>query len=173
MAASAIKRVAIVGAESTGKTWLAENLAKHFGCMWVPEYSRDYLSDVKRAYTKADVEAIALGQLEWEDKLAKESALGSYLFCDTDMLVIKIWMDHAYGSTPQWVLDEIGQRQYYLHLLTDHDIPYEPDPLREHPEMRDYFTGKYVEALDAFNLPYHIIKGDQPTRLQQCLNLLQ
>ena len=166
-----LKRVAIIGAESTGKTWLAENLGTHYECLWVPEYSREYLEALNRPYTQADVEAIARGQLELEDRMAA-IAQGTFLFCDTNLLVIKIWMDSSYGSTPPWVLDEIPRRTYAHHFLTDFDIPYEPDPLREHPELREHYTQKYEEALVAFNIPYTKVSGTKEQRLRQCVNVL-
>src|SRR5688572_29846161 len=123
-----LKRIAIVGPESSGKTFLAEKLATHYQCLWVPEYAREYLEKITQPYAKEDVDQIARGQITAEDVAAKKSK--SLLICDTNLLVIKIWMDHKYGSTPLWVDKEIAQRKYHLHLLTAPDIPYEFDALR-------------------------------------------
>lgn len=172
MAGTAVKRVAIIGAESTGKSWLTESLGQHYHCLWVPEFCREYLTNLNRPYTQADVEAIARGQIETEDRMAALTA-GPYLFCDTNLLVIKIWMDSSYGHTPQWILDEIPRRQYTHHFLTDYDIPYQPDPLREHPELRDHYTRKYEEALTLFNIPYTKISGGMEERLVKCVEVLE
>lgn len=167
-----VKKIAIVGAESTGKTWLAEHLAQHFNCTWVPEYSRQYLTELEGDYTAADVEAIARGQLKLEDEIAAQ-ATGPWLFCDTNLVVIKVWMDVAYGDTPDWIVQEILNRPYQGYILTDYDIPYEPDPLREHPEMRDMLTAMYEATLEGFDLPFVKVSGSKQARLQQCIELLK
>ena len=160
----------IVGAESTGKTSLAKALAQHYRTRWVPEYAREYLQQLPTAYLQADVEAIAKGQVLAEME-ATENTDG-LLICDTNLLVIKIWMDHSYGATPEWILNEIDQHQYHLHILTDDDIPYEPDPLREHPEMRDYFTLKYLEELENRKLKYLKVTGNEAQRLFQSIQII-
>lgn len=171
MGGATIERIAIVGAESTGKSWLAETLAEHYGCLWVPEYARQYLSQIDRPYTEADVEAIARGQEAHEEELAAKKQ-GPYLFCDTNSLVIKVWMDSSFGDTPNWVHQALEEERYKLHILTDDDIPYEPDPLREHPEMRDHFTAIYTALLDGMEIPYIKVTGDKETRLQQVISVL-
>jgi NadR type nicotinamide-nucleotide adenylyltransferase len=158
-------KIAVIGAESTGKTALTEALAAHYNTNWVIEFSRPYLEALGKPYTARDVEAIARGQMKIEDTMAAETP--EILFCDTNLLVIKIWMDHAYGATPNWILKEIEQRKYDLHILTDWDIPYEPDPLREHPEMRDYFTALYKHELDSRQLNNIIASGTPEQRLTQ------
>ncbi|MDX2001440.1 MAG: ATP-binding protein [Chitinophagales bacterium] len=164
-------KVAIIGAESTGKTALAEALALRYNTIWVPEYARTYLEKLNRPYTRLDVEDIARGQIHLEEAALEQRP--SMLFCDTNLLVIKIWMDHAYGFTPEWILDAIRQRQYHLHILTDWQIPYEPDPLREHPEMRDYFTVKYRQEIEQSKVPFLYVKGSLHERLQQVSDFLK
>ena|SRR6478672_13572358 len=163
---SKLIKIAIIGAESTGKTALAEALAEHYNTNWVIEFSRPFLEALGRPYTAADVETIARGQMKIEDMMIAETP--DILFCDTNLLVIKIWMDNAYGATPNWILQEIDNRRYDLHILTDWDIPYEPDPLREHPEMRDYFTAKYQEELESRNLNFIKVSGSIKDRIAQC-----
>lgn len=164
-----IIKIAIVGPESSGKTFLAENLAAHYNCLWVPEYAREYLERCARPYTKEDVEKIAKGQIVTEDIAAAKSK--SFLICDTNLLVIKIWMDDKYGSTPQWVEEEILRRKYDLHLLTAPDIPYEDDPLRENPERGEYFFKEYEKLLRALKFPYAIISGTN--RIEQAVCEIQ
>lgn len=161
-------KVAVVGAESTGKTSLASALATYYQVPWVPEFAREYLEQLGKPYTQQDVEAIAKGQLESEDRLLAKTP--TPLICDTNLLVIKIWMDNAYGTTPQWILDEIAYRHYDLYILTDFDIPYEPDPLREHPEMRDYFTNLYRHELETRQCKYIYVTGNHEERMADCIN---
>ncbi len=159
-----LTKIAIVGPESSGKTFLAEKLASHYQCLWVPEYAREYLEKFNLPYTKEDVEKIAQGQLRLEDAAAKKSK--SLLVCDTNLLVIKIWMDDKYGSTPQWIEKEILHRKYHLHVLTAPDIPYEYDPLRENPERGEYFFEKYKTLLEEINAAYIVISGSEKQRFE-------
>lgn len=163
-------KIAIVGPESTGKTFLAKKLAAHYNCLWVPEYAREYLTKLKTSYTKEDVEKIARGQIKSEDAAAKNSK--SLLICDTNLLVIKVWMEHKYGTVPEWVDKEIITRPYRLHLLTAPDVPYEDDPLRENPQMGEYFLEKYEKMLKKFGFTYIVISGNKRLRLNSAINAI-
>lgn len=171
MEPSDVMKIAVVGAESTGKTKLAEALAQHYHTAWVPEYARQYLQDLNRPYTAHDVETIARGQMALEEELGR--AGHSPLFCDTNLLVIKVWMDDAFGSTPAWMEEEIVRRPYHLHVLTDPNIPYEADPLREHPELRPHFTQIYMAHLERYQLPYLYVSGNLQQRMEAVTNYLE
>ncbi len=162
-------KIAVVGPESSGKTFLAEKLAAHYNCLWVPEYAREYLERLNAPYSKDDVESIAKGQISGEDAAAIQSE--QLLLCDTNLLVIKIWMDDKYGSTPKWIEEEILHRKYDLHLLTAPDIPYEDDPLRENPERGEYFFKQYEQLLLELKFPYKIISGNE--RVKQAVRELE
>nr|GFC54219.1 hypothetical protein [Tanacetum cinerariifolium] len=123
-------RISITGPESAGKSTLAAELAAHYGTVFVPEYAREYLEANGPAYTLADLEAIARAQLA-EEELPVVPSQG-LLFCDTDLLVIKIWAENAFGTCPAWVLAELEKPRYVLTLLLAPDLPWTPDPLREH-----------------------------------------
>jgi NadR type nicotinamide-nucleotide adenylyltransferase len=164
------KRILILGPESTGKSTLAEDLANHFGEPWVPEFAREFLEQINRPYQFEDLVEIGKGQLALEDGLAEKAK--KFLFCDTDLRVIHIWSEHRFGKTDQWVLDEIARRKYDLILLTDTDLPWTPDPLREYPEleMRQYFFKKYLQLAQKSGFPFLIVSGDQQTRLLMAIN---
>lgn len=140
-------RIALTGPESTGKSTLSQQLAAHYGARWVPEYARAYLTGRQGPYTLADLEAIARGQLAAED--AAEAAGGALLVCDTNLLVIKIWAKNAFGHCPAWIAQHVARPRYDLVLLLGVDVPWEPDPLREHPERRAYFYDRYRAELRA------------------------
>ncbi len=160
------KRILILGPESTGKSTLAEDLANYFGEPWVPEFAREYLEKIDRPYHFEDLAEIGKGQVLLEDELAKRAK--KYLFCDTDLRVIHIWSDHRFGKTDPWVLEQLEIRRYDLILLTDIDLPWEPDPLREHPEqeMRQYFFEKYQQLAEQSRIPFLTISGDREKRLK-------
>ncbi len=152
-----LKRVAITGPESTGKTELAEWLSNAYQTLWVPEYAREYLEINGPDYLMEDVVAIAHGQLSREDAVAKNAR--KVLFCDTDLLVTKIWCEVVFGTCPEWIEQRFLAHRYDLYLLCYPDIPWEPDPLRENPDNREELFELYLKTLKDYKLPFHVVKG--------------
>lgn len=165
-----IKRIAIIGPESTGKSELSQQLARSFNTEWVPEYARFYLDRLNRPYEKEDLLEIAKGQLAWEEN--KEAYANEFLFCDTNLIVIKIWSDHKYGSTDSWIESMLLKRQYDYYLLNNIDLPWTPDPHREHPTMRTHFLGIYRNYLEENQLPFALVSGIEEQRTQNALHAL-
>lgn len=168
-----IKKILVLGPESTGKSTLAKDLSTHFSEPWAPEFAREYLENLGRAYGFEDLSTIAKGQLKAEDAASKTSE--EYLFCDTDLRVIHIWSAHRFGKTSSWILEEIETRVYDLILLTDIDMDWEPDPLREHPdpEERVYFFRKYLELAKSSGSPFEIISGSREERLEKAISSIE
>jgi len=164
-----MRRISLTGPESAGKSSLAAQLAAHYGTTFVPEYARAYLEANGSAYTLADLEAIARGQLAAED--AAVALATGFLFCDTDLLVIKIWAENAFGTCPAWVLAELAHPRYALTLLLAPDLPWAPDPLREHPDpaQRWHFYELYKAELVSRNWPFVEINGPPAQRLKLAL----
>lgn len=162
-------RISLTGPESAGKSTLAAQLAAHYGTAFVPEYARQYLEENGAAYTLPDLEAIAHGQLAAEDAAAPQAT--RLLFCDTDLLVIKIWAENAFGPCPAWVLAELARPRYALTLLLAPDVPWTPDPLREHPDpaQRWHFYHLYRAELVSWGWPFAEISGSPTQRLAQAL----
>ncbi|MGY6741774.1 MAG: AAA family ATPase [Cecembia sp.] len=168
-----LKKVVVIGPESTGKSTLSQALAAHFSCPWVPEFARSYIESLDRPYDYEDLLAIAKGQIQLEETQSK--AANDLLICDTDLHVIQVWSVHKYGKVNDWILQQIESRAYDLYLLTDIDIPWEDDPQREHPqpEMRQYFFKVYQELLLNKGLPFEIISGSESERLQKAIAIVQ
>ncbi|PTX19660.1 NadR type nicotinamide-nucleotide adenylyltransferase [Pontibacter mucosus] len=158
-------KIAITGPESTGKSTLAEQLAARYNTVWVPEYARTYVGNLGRPYTLEDIENIARGQLALEREQQEQA--NTILFADTDMLVLKIWSEHAFGHCPAWIEEELQQQKYNLSLLMGVDLPWEPDPQREHPHLRQFFYEWYKRELEALQTPFVEISGQHQERLQQ------
>jgi NadR type nicotinamide-nucleotide adenylyltransferase len=158
------KRILILGPESTGKSTLAEALASHFSEPWVPEVAREYLEQLGRPYDYADLALIGKAQMALEDRLAAEAS--RYLFCDTDLRVIQVWSQHRFGKIDPWVGEELERRTYDLILLCATDLPWQADPLREHPdlEQREQFFEQYLEITQQSGFPFRIISGDGSAR---------
>lgn len=163
------KRILILGPESTGKSTLAEKLAVYYAELWVPEVAREYLEKLDRPYTFEDLLLIGKRQLSLEDELAAKSK--DFLFCDTDLRVIQVWSQHRFGKVDPWVLEEIARRTYDLILLCAPDLPWQEDPLREHPEleMRQHFFDVYQQLAQASGFPWVLISGEKAERLSTAI----
>ncbi|MFD2721959.1 AAA family ATPase [Hymenobacter monticola] len=163
-------RISLTGPESTGKTTLAAQLATHYGTSFAPEFAREYLADSGPHYTLEDLEEIARGQLQAE--AAAEAGAHRLVFCDTDLLVIKIWAEHSFGACPEWILRRIDQQQYDLVLLMGVDLPWQADPLREHPHLRQQFYDLYLRELRERMSNFAEISGDPARRFAQARYLV-
>jgi NadR type nicotinamide-nucleotide adenylyltransferase len=163
-------RIAITGPESTGKSWLAENLAHAYHTSWVPEYAREYLEKLNRPYTYDDILTIARGQMAAEDSALPTA--GRFLFSDTECLVTKIWCDVKYERCHPWIIEQIEQRPYDLYLLCDIDLPWQPDPQREHPHLRQYLFDRYYDELMDRKLPFGVVKGSGEARLECAMEII-
>jgi nicotinamide riboside kinase len=148
---------------------LAEKLAEHYAEPWVPEVAREYLEKLDRPYTYEDLLQIGKQQMNLEDELALTAT--RFLFCDTDLRVIQVWSRHRFGKVDLWVLEEIAQRTYDLILLCAPDLPWQEDPLREHPEleMRQHFFEFYQHLTQASGFPWVLISGEKAERLSTAI----
>ena len=165
--AEELLKIAITGPESTGKSTLAQQLAAHYHTVWVPEFARTYIADLPGKYTAQDVEKIARGQLtNYSEALPKAHHL---LFADTDLLVIKIWMQHAFGFCPDWILAALAQQDFALYLLMNIDLPWEEDPQREHPHLRQFFYDWYKRELVQYGFRFAEISGSSEVRKQNAV----
>jgi len=164
---SSIRKIAIVGPESTGKSTITKLLAKHYQTLWVAEFARYYCAALTAPCTMDDEINMFHGQLALEDSVLS-MAEKDFIFCDTTFLTVKIWSDEMLGETPQVVLDALPLRTYDLYLLLDIDLPWEEDPLRDFPEKREYFMNVWHQELAALNANYIVIGGTD-NRLQNAI----
>jgi len=164
-------KVAITGPESTGKSTLAQQLAAYYNTIWVPEYARSYIAALPGRYTLPDVENIARGQIENYRQAIPQA--NKILFADTDLLVIKIWMLHAFGTCPAWILEALEKQEFNLYLLLNVDLPWEPDPQREHPHLRQFFYDWYKRELQAYQFNFVEISGSAEKRFQNAVSSVE
>ncbi|TNF46008.1 MAG: ATPase [Bacteroidetes bacterium] len=161
-------RIAITGPESSGKTTLSEALSKTLNGLLVPEFARTYLMDLGRDYYENDLLIIARNQF----KSNSQPTNLPYLIADTEMTVLKIWSEVKYGTCAAEIMYLFEQQQFDHYFLSFPDIPWEDDPLREHPEMREELFHLYQSELESRQLPYTIISGDLEQRIDLCLKTL-
>jgi NadR type nicotinamide-nucleotide adenylyltransferase len=162
-----IIRIAITGPESTGKSMLAKELAKHYKTKFVREYAHNYIKFLGRDYNYFDLFIISQKQLATE--ILREKLAHKYLFCDTELTVIKIWAMHRYKKCHPWIISKLDEIKYDLYLLCDIDLPWEFDPMREHPDLRRHFFNLYYKELTSRNLPFVVISGQGSQRLQNAI----
>jgi NadR type nicotinamide-nucleotide adenylyltransferase len=186
-----LKKIAIIGPESTGKSTLCKQLAEYYHSLWCPEYAREYLSEHGMKYTYDDLLTIAKGQVALEKRYIelaisnrhpdsnREASPSIYpLFIDTDMYVMKVWCDFVFGKCHQYILDQIAQRKYDLYLLCNIDLPWTADDLREYPDLETRQTLYEIYKGIMRNQPvqWQEISGNSALRLEkaiQFVNLLK
>ncbi|RZL64497.1 MAG: NadR, partial [Pedobacter sp.] len=111
-----IKKIAIVGPESTGKSTISIALAKHYKVPWVPEYARYYCAALTADCTLQDEINMFHGQIALEESVLA-TAETDFIICDTTFATVKIWSDEMLGETPQIVLDALIAIPYDFYVL--------------------------------------------------------
>lgn len=192
-----LKKIVIIGPESTGKSTLCSQLAAHYKTIWVREYAREYLLEHGTDYSYDDLLTIAQGQIRLEEKAVEEMTNGerrmmnekaeitnlsttphsafnihhSTLFLDTDMQVMKVWCQFVFGKTHPWIEEQLAQRHYDLYLLCNTDLPWVKDELREYPDLatREKLFTIYKTMMQNQSVPWVEIKGASDERLQQAI----
>ena len=163
-----MRRIAITGPESSGKTKLAEDLAKYFGITYVPEFAREYLMALDRPYTADDLEKIAVGQIALIEN-AKENNL---LIVDTEMVVMHTWSKVVFGKVSDLIQKKLYEQNFDLYLLCDIDIPWEYDPLRENEFDREDLFQVYYKKLRELKYNFIIVQGTPEERLKQAIKAI-
>jgi nicotinamide riboside kinase len=168
-------KIAIFGPESTGKTTLAIQLADHYKTVWTPEFARNYLQkkwdNSNATCTLSDMLPIAYGQT----KLENDNVLiaNKYLFCDTNLMVTMVFSELYYGFCEPELKKAAVEHYYDLYFLTDIDIPWEKDDLRDGFEKRATFFNAFEKALISNNKPYIKISGSKAERFQKAIEILE
>ena len=164
-----IVKIVLFGPESTGKTTLSKQLARHYNTVWTPEFAREYLQEKwnneRKICEKNDLVPIAIGQMNLENTLAKKA--DKLLICDTDLLETKVYSEEFYGGSVDTKLNDAAYKnEYDLYLLTYVDTPWEEDDLRDRPEQRLEMFSAFENALKKHKKNYILLKGDKETRLK-------
>ena len=177
-----LKKIVIIGPESTGKTTLSTQLAEHYKTQWVPEYAREYLLKYGTDYKYEDLYTIAQGQIKGEEdainkmQQSKHSILNPQpLFIDTDMYVMKVWSEFVFNKCDNRILTQIANRQYDLYLICKTDLPWVKDELREYPDLesRGKLYHYYKETMINQTVPWVEISGNYEERLKKAIEVCE
>ena len=175
-----VRRVVLVGAESTGKTTLARRLAECFDTTWVPEYGREHwegklagrgLNDPTPSWSHQEFVDIATEQQ------ARENLAAGYanrvLICDTNAFATGTWHERYHGARNARV-DAIGARDRgHLYLLTAPDVPFVQDGFRDGEHIRTWMHERFKAQLEEGTVPFRIIDGPYPRRLETAERLVR
>lgn len=191
-----LKKIVILGPESTGKSTLCKQMAEHYNTLWCPEYAREYLLKHGMNYSFDDLLTIAKEQIALEEKYTEEVGkivrpedggvisndkssspapadllTSRLLFVDTDMYVMKVWCEFVFDNCHRFILDQIVERKYDLYLLCNVDLPWVKDELREYPDLdsrqRLYYI--YKDIMINQPVPWVDIRGGYEERLQKAI----
>lgn len=180
-------RVIVVGAESTGKTTLAEAIAARLRAWggafaratWVPEVGREVTAHKLAALGPgASMEALSWGTQDFVDiarEQARREALAArdgapVLLCDTDAFATGIWHERYRGERSSAV-DALGEAHpFHLYLLTHHDdVGFEQDGLRDGEHVRAWMTDRFVARLDASGRRWRWLRGGRQERQDRAI----
>ena len=164
--AAGVPTVVVTGSESTGKTTLAADLARHFGGVFVPEFVRGY-ADEKIAATglpldASDVEPIARAQIAMHDRVIAQAR--GLVVLDTDLVSTAVYARHYYGDCPSWIEHAARERRGDLYLLCDIDVPWVAGPHRDRPHTREEIQALFATAVAALGVPVVAIRGSWEER---------
>jgi len=177
---SKLQKIVVLGPESTGKSTLCEQLAKHYGVVDCKEYARQYLHENGTKYNFEDLLTIAKGQLTLENEAIQKAeqqlidTAKNKIIIDTDMYVMKVWCEYVFNNCHTYILDQIHSRKYDLYLLCDIDLPWSPDEMREYPDEkpRQELFAIYKDILINQNTPWGIVSGAGDERTQNAIKLI-
>ena len=187
-----LKKIVIIGPESTGKSTLCEQVAKHYETLWCPEYARAYLLKHGNKYNYDNLLTIAMGQIalesEYIEKVNSQWSMvnknpptnspftihQSLLFTDTNMYVMKVWCEFVFGKCPPYIQDQIKERKYDLYLLCNTDLPWIKDELREYPDLktRERLYHIYKDLMIGQEVPWIEINGNNEDRLLKAITTI-
>lgn len=167
-----VRRIVVLGAESTGTTTLANALADQLDCEWVPEYGREWSrirpGGLVTPWRSEEFDHIARCQAAEEDGAARR-AHTPWLVCDTDALATAIWHERYVAQASAGVEELAAARRPFLYVLTADDIPFVQDGLRDGEHLRDWMTDRFREVLAQQRAPVVEVGGSVQARVMSVL----
>lgn len=162
--ASFVRRVCILGGESSGKSVLASALADRLSTAYVPEYGRELWMEKAGQLVYDDMLRIALRQIELEEAAARRAY--RYLFCDTSPLTTLFYGLEMFGRTDT-TLEALALKPYDFHVLCAPDFEFVQDGTRRDAEFRQRQHAWYVNQLGRLGVRYCLAEGPLEARVDQ------
>jgi NadR type nicotinamide-nucleotide adenylyltransferase len=158
----AMFKVGIIGPEASGKSTLAQYLAKRYKGMYIPEYARSYVeAKGTTEITWDELCLIARHQIAQLQQLEQDHAQSDeVVFFDTELIITKVWFDEAFGRVPKWLNEAITRYPMDVYLLTCPDLPWTQDGARYNgsDEQRQRLFERYQMKIEALGIPYYVIE---------------
>jgi HTH-type transcriptional regulator, transcriptional repressor of NAD biosynthesis genes len=162
--ASFVRRVCILGGESSGKSTLAEALAKHFGTVQVAEYGRELWEARNGALSYDDLLHIGETQVAAEERALRGAR--QFLFCDTSPLTTLFYSRHLFQrADPK--LERLAERHYDLVVLCAADFAFVQDGTRQDAAFRERQHAWYAAELARRGTPHLTAAGEVDQRIAQ------
>lgn len=163
-------KIVITGAESTGKTELAKQLAQHFEGILIPELAREYVEKLDRHYGFDDIEKIARQQMAAEEKISGKQ---TFIFFDTWLILTKIWFQEVYKQVPAWIETYIHAHPPDFFLVCENDLEWVYDPVRENKDKREYLQSIYIGEIEKLGKHWHMISGKGQQRTENAIKAIE
>ena len=160
-------KVVVTGSESTGKTKLAAQLAKHFDAPMSTEFVRAYAATKTGTLGYADHGPIAHGQIASEDAAIARAT--DVVVLDTDLISTVVYCEHYLGECPAWIADAARSRAADLYLLLEPDVPWIPDGVRDRGDRRKEMHALFESTLRDLALRYIRIGGSWDQRFERAV----
>jgi nicotinamide riboside kinase len=182
-------RVVFTGSESTGKSTLAAEVARHYGVEVVPEFVRAFAEQKGTPIEFSDHGPIARGQIELEDEYIMRAthkspavpavpappappAPPALVIQDTDLLSTVVYCRHYFGRCPTWIEEAVERRRPDLYLLCETDVPWIADGVRDRGHMRDAMQKLFEDAVNTAKTASASLRGDAANRLAAAISAI-
>lgn len=165
-----VRRIALLGGESSGKTTLAEALAGELHTRWVPEYGRQRWEELRHTLDPDELLHVARHQVELEDEAARAAAAegARWLVCDTTPLTTLQYCLHDFGQAPP-ELQRLARRDYDLTAVCEPDFDFVQDGCRRDDHFRREQHAWTLAQLASRHVPWFAATGPVAQRVQQVL----
>jgi nicotinamide riboside kinase len=86
---------------------------------------------------------------------------------------MKIWCQYKYNTCHPWIIENLQKQDYDLYLLCDIDLPWQPDPLREHPDKRKFLFDWYYRELSLSGNQFAVVSGLNEQRNRNAIRIIE